>query len=166
MGQRWGANALLYPNTPASVAKPGLPRPLLWHAGPVGLGRAVRGGGKRCQSVLRQALRPQPKDQKSQFKAQDCPPQALAQDSRPGLGSHDRRVQGLLSGIRGWYSPHSSPPLLFWSKTKVQMSLQLELSSSCSAFPWECQAQPASHGHVSHPAEGLAPPRTIPPPQT
>nr|KAF6374134.1 hypothetical protein mPipKuh1_009373 [Pipistrellus kuhlii] len=81
---------------PASGAKPGLP-PALWHQGPGRLGRAVR----RMAEVPargRSALHLQPKGPKGQ----DCPLQALTQNSRPGLRSHDRWVQGLLSSIRGW----------------------------------------------------------------
>lgn len=52
-----GSDALLSPDTPAPVAKPGLPGPLLWHGGPVGRGRAGRRDGKRYQTALQQAGR-------------------------------------------------------------------------------------------------------------
>lgn len=89
--QRRGANALLYPNTPASGAKPGLP-PALWHQGPVRLGRAVRRMAEVQEGAEVHCI----------YSQRACPLQALTQNSRPGLRSHDRWVQGLLSSIRGW----------------------------------------------------------------
>lgn len=123
------------------------------HQGPVGLSRAVKGDGKRYQKVLKQAGAEMfyniynQRTKKSQFKAQDCPLQALTQNSHPGLRSHNRRVQGLLLGIRGWVFPQplTANPFFFWSKTKVQIPLQSGNQFLVLFFPWECLRLSQSH---------------------
>lgn len=98
------------------------------HESPVGLSRAVKGDGKRYQKVLKQAGAEMfyniynQRTKKSQFKAQDCPLQALIPNSHPGLRSHNRRVQGLPLGSRGWVFPQpltANPFFLVENKSAV-----------------------------------------------
>lgn len=83
----------------------------------------------------------QPKDPKASIQGSALPTTGTDPELPPqgALRSHDRWVQELLLGIRGWVFLAQLPPTPFFGQKQQCRSLcSLETSPSRSAFPGEC----------------------------